>query len=237
MIEKLNLYHGTWLDNYNSITNSGFSISTKNNLWLGDGIYFFYEDIYAFKWCVGIYTNKKKVYDKEDIIKSTCILNCLADIDENRIFDLTYINNQIKFDYFYNKIKNMENKYSKLLTSGKNVQGVVLNFMFREYDEYKGKYDAVKQFYRLYRENYSNEFPPSIQGIPQYQLCIKNKDVIKKEITIIDVSSKYDEYIKNWNYLFNIKTLEELALKNKDSKIKNNYNVSDTKYKVGDYYG
>lgn len=236
MVEKVNLYHGTWVCNYDNIAVKGFSVSKKYNLWLGDGIYFFYEDIFAFKWCVSLYANKKKTFDKENIIKSTCILNCLVNIDKNRIFDLTYLNNHIIFDYFYNKIKNTKNKYSELLKDNKNVQGVILNFLFHEYDEYIGKYDAVKQLYRLYRENYLNDFPASIQGIPQYQLCIKNKEIIEKIDNKLDISSKYDEYIEKWNKLYNVKTLEELNFKNKNLNSKNNYNTISSKYKVGDYY-
>ena len=69
MTYKSLCYHGTSLQNAESILENGFKISQGNDYWLGDGVYFFEEDAeMAIDWCIA--EGYKKIYEKYIVLQS-----------------------------------------------------------------------------------------------------------------------------------------------------------------------
>lgn len=232
LICKLTGYHGTTKENAENILNSGYKLSQKSNLWLGDGIYFFIEDIFSFKWCLSLHKNKIDKYNKEDIIDKMAILKSEVQIEEERLLDFTLLSGQILFDKAYKRMKESSLKFKEKLNNGKNVERLVINYMFNEMNYIK-KYDAIKQMYRLDRDNYKGILHESVRGIPQYQICIKNVNIITKS-ECIDFKYKYDEYIKTWDFLSNATGLIKLYTSSKS--VNNNNKVYVYEYDLGDVY-
>ena len=98
---KEEFYHGTRKKSANSILISNcFYPTTGDRHWLGDGIYFYEEDFYAYNWLVYDFKKKfdKEVLDKDKIIHNYSILSVNLDINPERIFNFEKAEHKILFD-------------------------------------------------------------------------------------------------------------------------------------------
>lgn len=196
-------YHGTTTENAQKILKENFKIQKRNpyKYWLGEGIYFFLEDIYAFKRCVHEY---KRIFgtefstedaEKMSIIKST------INYENSRILDLTYLRGQAIIDKVYKGMLK-SSKYSKILQENRNnAICIVIEYMFKKL-KFGKYYDLVKQIYRINIDNYNGISSNKEKGVPQYQLCVKKLDIIENNI-IFNYVNNIDMYVKQWNMLIN----------------------------------
>lgn len=206
MVETI-VYHGTTTENAQNILKENFTIPKRinYNYWLGRGVYFFLEDIFAFKWCIHEY---KRIYKEEfsiDVASTMSIVESTLKYDENRLLDLTYFKGQCIFDEVYNGMLKSKKYAEELRKNPNNIVCIVIEYMF-EILEFNKFYDLVKQIYRVYKPNYSKIVNARERGIPQYQLCVKNNDIIKNRV-IFNYIGNINNYKEQWDKLINAEPL------------------------------
>lgn len=191
-----NLYHGTTRSNAEIILSSQFiKPSAGDRHWLGDGVYFYKEDIMAYNWCFYEYRKTKSISSMEEInpdeiYKNHSILLVKTNIESERIFDLNLVEHQIVF------AKCIENLKEKKPFENNNsyAEGLILNLMFNELG-FNEKFDMV--IGNFYKKEYP--FPFGKKRIPiitEQQICIKKENCIK---SIADFN--YKEKISSYNDL------------------------------------
>lgn len=125
---KIDGFHGTDMNNVDSILENGFEPSLGDDEWLGDGSYFFVEgvnrrpDLQACQWAIlSAWNKKKKKYDYE----CCAVLHGVIEVDEKKYLDLTVPDGVEILDY-------IQEKYTKkLATIGKkleSIDGCLINF-------------------------------------------------------------------------------------------------------------
>lgn len=183
-------YHGTPKNNIKDILVNKFMASKGDRHWLGDGIYFYPEKVYAYKWNLNNSKNKiTKLFDPVRF-KNQGILEVKLQCSKDRTFDLDTLSHKAILKRTIEQIKEF---------SEECIEGVALNVLFNElgYDE---KYDIIVATFTLRRDKM--KFPcPRLDFYPEKQICIKNEKCIKeiKEITItIDEKEEFDELIKEF---------------------------------------
>lgn len=193
-------FHGTTVEAGKSILKSNFmKPSIGDEHWLGDGYYFFKDDLYAFRWIVIKYTNNFKTnkWEKiDDIYNEYMILS--ADIILDRIFSLDNLEHKRLFLKMKSLLgQKMQNspRYKKY----EIVDGVVINIMFNEMG-YIEKYDAVEATYPIayvYDTNSRQDY------IPEYQLCVKNLLTISniQKYNGTEVPEEYISFVNEYNLL------------------------------------
>lgn len=154
-------------------------VTTGSKHWLGDGSYFFTEDLYSYKWIVDMFKKRHQIELNYEVLYSHYIIvKTLISIPKVRVFDLTKAEHKIMFD-----------KVNKLMIDKKRVreseyaEGVVLNYMFNELD-FGRDYDLVKSIFIINKNRYTN-VRSRIGYMPQEQICIKN-------LNVVDSISEYD---------------------------------------------
>ena len=212
MIETIG-YHGTTTESAQNILKENFNMPQrkKYNYWLGKGVYFFLEDIFAFKWCVHEYRRKyKKDFTKEDADKMS-ILEVKLEYEDERILDLTYFKGQYIFDLVYKEILKSKKYSEELKCHPDNIVCIVIDYMFEILNFYEF-YDVVKQIYRINIKNYSGILQTRERGMPQLQICVKNLNIIKNRV-IFDYIGNINNYIEQWNNLINAEPFINVNIK------------------------
>lgn len=212
-------YHGTTVENSTKILSEGFKVLKNNkNLWLGFGVYFFLEEIYAFKWILDLYKNKNETTGFENLSKEMVILKVNIDLKEDRLLDLATYEGELLFDKTYNILKRSTNpKVKEMLTDKKYVAAVVINYLFEKLNV-GVRYDAVKEIYRINPKNYQYILIKPQLGVPQFQICVKNLAIIKN-IEIMEYKDNIAYYLKSWSELISAQPLIKIkSQRNKQYK-------------------
>ena len=194
---KDEFYHGTRKKSANSILISNcFYPTTGDRHWLGDGIYFYEEDFYAYNWLVYDFKKNfdKEVLDKDKIIHNYSILSVNLDINPERIFNFEKAEHKILFDITMEEVIK-KSEYSKRFKKNKFPEGVILNIMFKEMG-YNKSYDLIVAIFTRRKSNYGNAVL-RLNYIPEKQLS-KSQQKIKE---IIYISFIYN-IIKGWKNFF-----------------------------------
>ena len=148
-------------------------ISQGDYHWLGDGVYFYKERAYAYRW-IHLMCKKRKGEDFQvkDVIEDYMILQADINLQEERLFDLD--NPEHNFDFNITR-KNIEKELSKSkkYTYEKITDGLVINFMFKEIG-YQKQYDAIQYSFDTDIKGNTN----SKIRLREYQLCVKNAEII-----------------------------------------------------------
>lgn len=197
-------YHGTNKNNIKSILKSKeMNFSRGDRHWLGDGIYFYEEEFYAYNWLVYDYKYKcgKESYDKEKINKDYGIISVNLDVIEERIFSFEKGEHKILYDIAFEKANN-KIKNSLRFKEVKFCEGVVLNIMFKELG-YNEKYDLITAIFTRRKTNYKG-IDMRLDYIPEKQLCVINKSIIKniKEFNFKNKVDYYTSLISRLNYKY-----------------------------------
>lgn len=150
-------YHGTSPEMARDILLKGFNLSIGDDLYLGDGIYFFEEDpSSAFKWC------KKKRYKGCFVIE--------ANVEANEIFDLTKSHNkrilEKAIDYIRMGLRSEKSSEIFLL------DGAAINYIYK----YIKKFDLVRCQFSLHNV-YSQKQWSRIRDIVMY-VCVRHLECI-----------------------------------------------------------
>lgn len=210
MKQIITMYHGTFLKHVSDIIEHNYHITNSKN-WMGRGAYFFLEDIFAFTWCLDLYRNEiSQQFDEDDFKENMAILVNIAEIDSERILDLSYFEGQEIIDSAYKKLLSNKKYRKKLEEATQNQKmAIILEILFEKVG-FKKNYDAVRQIYRLHVSNYNNIFSPREKGIPQHQVCIKNNSVIKN-ISVFKYEDKIETYKNKWKNMINDTTFRKIC--------------------------
>lgn len=208
------MYHGTKIKQGQEIIKSQSMKSSRgDDHWLGDGIYFYTEEVYAFRWIAIKYSNNFKNEHSEEflnIFNEYTILKATVEVDEERIFSLNESETYLFFLYISDLLKRKK-RYSSKFRNIKIVDGVVLNILFEDLG-YKKKYDLVEATFPIKQNNKNLKFT-RLEYIPETQICIKNANVIIKieKYNKKEVPERYKEFIKRYNRLkFGHDTFEQI---------------------------
>lgn len=191
------IYHGSnRVRGEKILKNKKLKLSRGTRHWLGDGVYFFTEGFYSYKWIVDMF--KRKFTDENltyyKLNKHYLILKGKMEVKEERVFDLTKSEHKVIFDMVLKEIKNKRKAPDDAMP-----EGIVLNYMFEEL-QYKEKFDIVKALFIFNKSKYN--FKNRLGYMPQEQICIKNKEVVKniKEYDFKEKIESYDFIMHNMYY-------------------------------------
>lgn len=183
------LFHGSNRKRGNKIISTQKMIPSEGDKhWLGDGSYFFTEDFYSYKWIVDMFKSRYKELHLTygNLTRYYLILKANVTVQKNRILDLTKAEHKILFDKVYDGIK------SKRQIDDDYAEGIVINYMFNELPGYREEFDLVKALFTFNKRAYI-DMRTRIGYMPQEQICIKNKDVVK-DIVEFDFKSRVEKF-------------------------------------------
>jgi hypothetical protein len=188
------LYHGTDKKSAKSIIAENFKPSEGDNHWLGNGIYFFEDDVHAYHWILEKYVKNKNILPhklRKSVFKDNKILCACIEIDKNRIFDLD------KLKYYIIYVSSYREVMSEIDDEGKPVpDGAFINLLFDDMG-FGEDYDIVKYTFHFPKRQLNNGREMRSANIvpPQTQICVKNYDIIKdvKLHYINNIDKKYNE--------------------------------------------
>ncbi len=179
-------YHGTRRDCLDAILREGFRPSIGDKHWLGDGVYFFTELFYAYKWRYDACKAKTRRPDIPFVV-DCCIVQAQIVTSNDRVFDMTKFEYYAEFQEWRLEIEQIMPRTDRAKNAV--LDGVVLNYMFSYFGvkEYREKFDVVKAQF-LFDSNGMHLTDLKLpKGIPQMQICVKNLIASSGEKTIQDV--------------------------------------------------
>lgn len=191
-------YHGTNKYAAQSILKFRHFISSLgDHHWLGDGIYFYYESIYAYKWNVNSWNKDyaSKEISVKKITEKYSIICAKIEIENGRLFDLNTYEHSAVYDYTLENIKKyLADDFFSISTD--ITEGVVINVLFDKIGISK-QFDAACKVYFLRKSKYYglDNYKPHQSGFPERQICIKNQDCIKA-LSMYDNSEELEKLHK-----------------------------------------
>lgn len=193
------MYHGTDIKTGNIIIESQkMEPSRGDQHWLGDGVYFYKDAKYAFRWIVIKYTGNFKNLQSRDyknIFHDYIILT--ADLNSDRILNLDNPETKLFFLELRKTILK-KSEFSKRiqiqLNEAEFTDGVVLNILFEKMG-FNDQYDYVSATFPI---AISEESESRLCYIPELQICVKNTDIINdiREFHIEEDFSDFKEFVE-----------------------------------------
>lgn len=187
------LYHGTNIERGNRmLANEMMEESIGDRHWLGDGSYFYEDDIYAYKWISDMFKSKfkRKYINVEELFNNYIIIFGILNIKKERVFDLENPQHKILFDRVMDNCKRKQ-EFSKKYANCKVPDGVTINIMFNILG-YKDKYDVVKAMFIMRQDKY-RDGASRLNYMPEKQICLKNISLFKPKQKF-DCLDKCDEF-------------------------------------------
>lgn len=165
ILKELDCYHGTDRGSYLKIKKNGFEFSFRNNHWLGNGIYFFLDDIDKAKWWA-----EQAYYIKEPVV-----LNIIISLLGEELFDIDMEKNLKELDGFAMDFKNclIQNKVQIKEENQKDPTHSWQCFILDSFMKSHKPYKAVARTFITSKKIGMSEF----QDVAK-QLCVYSKDVI-----------------------------------------------------------
>ena len=185
-------YHGTTKQKAQSICESQFIINEdiENELYLGKGVYFYYNFTHAIEWILKMYRKENKNHIKYSELKlEYAIIEANIQTPKDRILDLDMRTQAIKFDRIVEKIRvRLINKPEYI--KAKKKDAAVLNIL-QEMELISGVDIISKTFYEDIQ--YNKERVHNLGKIPKRMFCVKNINVIVSK----EISNKLNKRIIN----------------------------------------
>ena len=199
--DEMGYYHGTEIKRGNqAVVQQKLPISKntkEHEQWLGDGIYLYEEEFYAYRWIKNMHKSniRKQLYsDSTNLFDKFSILEVELEYEKDREFRFSNPEVAIIFWEIQKQFKKMENERGREYTDEH-----FINVLFNELG-YIENYDIIRYEYPGLE---SNEYKSRIKHSTEIQFCVKNEKIIKK---IKNISTKVDmkrnEEIFNKFYLF-----------------------------------
>lgn len=189
--ETLIGYHGTKKELVSSICTNNFNINKdiNNKLYLGFGIYFFYESDDALDWNVKSFVKEFSVLPKWDIfIDKFSIIKSEINLSQDDILDLDKKENLKKIEILIEKLENklvMSQEYSR----APNKTAAILNML------YKRKLTSKKVISKTFFEKINTKHLHSLKNYPRKMFCVKDNSIILKNKEKLDTDENAFESI------------------------------------------
>lgn len=169
------MYHGTERKRGQRMINcKRMEITRGENHWLGDGSYFYKEDVYAYRWIYNMYAYKypNVTVDHETLTQKYMIIKADLNVNQERIFSFMNAEHKQLFNSVVEECK-------KRLKDIQIVDGAILNFMFDKMN-YNEKFDAVIAVF-MHEDSKMNSLNARsrLSFIPEIQICVKNINVVE----------------------------------------------------------
>ena len=135
--QEFEVFHGTSLDAYASISQDNFKLSegVEHEAWLGDGVYFFTNgvppkpEILAKKWAIAeAWDKSRKCYKYTEY----CIIKALVTVDKSLFLDLSSHDGLVVFNYLREKYIEKLREEHKKLKNGEFKDGHIINLAVKE---------------------------------------------------------------------------------------------------------
>lgn len=248
------VYHGTMTDKANKIlTEKKFNKSVGDRHWLGDGVYFYTDKYYSYKWVYNMCRNHNTskcdtMCDLsecfEEVLNSYSILSSVIYLDDSKVLDLDSSEGRA---WFHNMLIEFNNACSRKLRDKKNYgAGIFLNFIFNQTEMskyYNELYYVVSCSFNTHKYISYKRFDINLSFMPERQICVKNLEEVLDNSFFDNLFKCFPnkeekmEFINNIDLLYddriiNIENTKENK-KHKNIIKKNNYkNVKNIKYKI-----
>ncbi|MCI8314797.1 MAG: hypothetical protein HFH74_07135 [Lachnospiraceae bacterium] len=213
------VYHGTEKERGKKILAEQRMIPSisddRRQHWLGDGIYLYREMFYAFRWIELMY--KKHFSDmemREDLLEKYSILYVAVAYNPERIFNLDNPEHYMVFRKTEQAYRE-KSIYSPKIQKCEYSDGVIINILFKNL-KYGENYDAVEAVFPTVELDEKLTEKSRLKSINEYQLCIKNDEIIGK---IEDVSDRVD-FDTYHSRLINFRNFKKQWGTNRDNTIK-----------------
>lgn len=196
------LYHGTNIKRGNRmLANEMMEESIGDRHWLGDGSYFYEDDIYAYKWISDMFKAKfeRKYSNVKELFNNYIIIFGILDIKKERVFDLENPQHKILFDRVMDNCKRKQ-EFSEKYANCKVPDGVTINIMFNILG-YKDKYDVVKAMFIMRQDKY-RDGASRLNYMPEKQICLKNISLFKpkQKFECLDKCDEFEHAISMINF-------------------------------------
>lgn len=199
------VYHGTTKENAESIVRDNYMRESRGDRhWLGDGIYFYCDFLYALRWI--------RCRDKtENLLQSHAIISAKLNVEEERIFSFLNSDHKMIFDMVLEECKERKRKLD--IQDGAMVDGAVLNIMFKKM-KYGKEYDMIKAIF-IHEDKKMSEVNSRLYYFPEIQICVKNGEIIE-ELRQVDVCE--EEILKNLAVIDSFSERVSGVIKTKDMR-------------------
>ncbi len=166
-------FHATSRNSANKINEDGFIINkTRDNEWLGHGIYFFIYKVDAQSWA------KRTYYCKPNPV----ILKCLIEVEKDKYLDLDNPEEKYGYDSYYNEVLQILSKNGKSIVFKNRHQAMCWGLNLYKKDK---KIDLIKYTFANNRTRNIMKYGNNKYGYKynEVQMCVSRDDVIiKKEL-------------------------------------------------------
>ncbi len=195
-------YHGTNINSFNKILKDNkMNPSRGDNHWLGDGVYFYDDVVYAYYWIYTQFNNRYKnnLSENNNIYNEFKIISSKLKMESEKIFNLDSIINKTIFDTTYENCVNKKIQ-SQRFKDCEMADGVVINIMFNELG-YNKNYNVVIASFSRRTKNYENTNLRLHYSIEK-QICVKDNGIIYDiiEYNYKDKITTYQNIIERFNY-------------------------------------
>ncbi|MEC0266721.1 hypothetical protein [Paenibacillus anseongense] len=171
---KLLLHHGTDDLSTNSILDSGFDYPARkrDDHWLGNGIYFYREDVeQALIWS---YIKFRKNRECQEI----CVLQTLVEVEEDNFLNLDSRGGMERLEKFLKEIKELTASI-KLKTTPVKLRHLIMGMLPQEYKVIQRTFPVKSIFDEI---DLFNQMDLRLQGV---QVCVRNKGVITGDTDVV----------------------------------------------------
>lgn len=244
------VYHGTMIEKANKIlTEKRFIKSTDDRHWLGDGVYFYTDKYYSYKWVYNMCKNHRTsncitecdlAECFEEVLNSYSILSSVIYLEDSKILDLDSFEDRAWLNSMV--IAFNEACSSRFMDKNNFGAGTVLNFIFNQAEMseyYNDLYYAVSCSFNTHRYINYKRSDINLNFIPERQLCIKNLDMVLDKL-FFDNLFKYSpneadvtEFVNNINLLYDDRIINVGHKTDKDVIRMSKYkSKKDIKYKT-----
>lgn len=177
--------------------------SVGDHHWLGDGVYFYRDFIYALRWI--------RCKDKtEKVLERYSIISANLEVDEGRVFSFQKLEHKL---IFQKVVRTCQDRLKKLDPKKGIVDGAILNIMFKMM-EYGNDFDMVEAMF-IHEDKSMIGYNSRLYYLPEVQVCVKNIDIIK-DLEKREIAE--EELSQNLLFIDNFRTKASGVLETKDMK-------------------
>lgn len=189
------VYHGTTKNNAETVLRERkFNASNGNRHWLGNGVYFYTQEYFSYRWVYNMCKSERKK-KRKDCVSKCDETKCLDDIfdkysilvsriclSENKVLDLDSIDGRV---WLHRMLKEFYETVNEILEDDKKYMlGTLINFVFNEpeiADYYRELYHVIACSFNTFNHIKYRGWRLGLRFISERQLCVRNSEEVLNE--------------------------------------------------------